>query len=152
MAPKFFNHLEARWGPHTVDLFASSDNAQCKKFYSLHWCRGTAGVNAFGFPWSGENCWINAPYRAIDRVWRALKEQQHSQPCCFLCGSHPSGGTLSSPTDDICLSLWWIGCGFLEVIRTSSLEGRHRVARSCPPTCLLWPSGLISRKEKGVVI
>ncbi len=45
LAPKFFNLLEARWGPHTVDLFASSDNAQCKKFYSLQWCRGTAGVN-----------------------------------------------------------------------------------------------------------
>jgi hypothetical protein len=42
LAPKFFNLLEARWGPHTVDLFASSDNAQCEKFYSLHWCRGTA--------------------------------------------------------------------------------------------------------------
>jgi hypothetical protein len=27
LAPKFFNLLEARWGPHSVDLFASSDNA-----------------------------------------------------------------------------------------------------------------------------
>ena len=53
LAPKFFNLLEARWGPHTVDLFASSDNAQCEKLYSLHWCHGTARVNAFGFPWSG---------------------------------------------------------------------------------------------------
>jgi hypothetical protein len=71
LVPKFFNLLEARWGPHTVDLFASSDNA---RFYSLHWCRGTTGVNAFGFPWSGENCWANAPYKAIGRVWRALRE------------------------------------------------------------------------------
>ena len=53
LAPKFFNLLEARWGPHTVDLFASSDNAQCEKLYSLHWCHGSARVNAFGFPWSG---------------------------------------------------------------------------------------------------
>jgi hypothetical protein len=36
LAPKFFNLLEARWGPHTVDLFAFRDNAQCKKFYTLH--------------------------------------------------------------------------------------------------------------------
>jgi len=76
LAPKFFNLLEARWGPHTADFFASSDNAQCKKFYSLHWCRETARVNAFGFPWSGESCWINAPYMDIGRVWRALREQQ----------------------------------------------------------------------------
>jgi hypothetical protein len=33
-------------------------------------------VNAFGFPWSGENCWANVPYKAIGRVWRALREQQ----------------------------------------------------------------------------
>ena len=43
LAPKFFKLLEARWGPHSVDLFASSDNTQCEKLYSLHWCRGTAG-------------------------------------------------------------------------------------------------------------
>ncbi len=44
-APKFFKLLEARWGLNSMDLFASSDNAQCDKFYSLHWCRGIAGVN-----------------------------------------------------------------------------------------------------------
>ena len=63
-------------GSSLGDVFASSDNAQCEKFYSLHWCRGTAGLNAFGFPWSGENCWVNAPYKAIGRVWRALREQK----------------------------------------------------------------------------
>ncbi len=47
LAPKFFNLLEAMWGPHMVNLFASSDIAKCKKFYSLNWCRGTAGVNTF---------------------------------------------------------------------------------------------------------
>ncbi len=45
----FFRKLEERFGPHTVDLFASGANNQCGKFYSLHWCRGTAGVNAFAF-------------------------------------------------------------------------------------------------------
>ncbi len=42
----------------------------------------------------------------------------------------------------------WIGCGFLGITRTSSSEDGPRVARSCPPTSLLWPSGLISREEK----
>ena len=31
LAPKFFNLLEGKWGPHTVDLFASRDNAQYRK-------------------------------------------------------------------------------------------------------------------------
>ncbi len=34
------------------------------------------GVNAFGCPWSVENCWANAPYMAIGRVWRAIREHQ----------------------------------------------------------------------------
>jgi hypothetical protein len=67
--------LNSKWGPHTIDLFASSDNNQCGRFYSLHWCRGTLGVNAFSFTWIGENCWINAPYRLIGRVWRYLMAQ-----------------------------------------------------------------------------
>jgi len=46
----------------------------------------------------------------------------------------------------------WIGCGCLGVIKTSSSEGRPRVARYCPPTGLLCPSGLISLKEKGIVV
>ncbi len=44
----FFRKLEERFGPHTVDLFASGAN-KCEQFYSLHWCRGTAGVNAISF-------------------------------------------------------------------------------------------------------
>jgi hypothetical protein len=59
-----------------MDLFISSGNARCEKFYSLHWCRGSTGVNAFGFPWSGETCWANVPYKTIGRLRRALREQQ----------------------------------------------------------------------------
>ena len=45
----------------------------------------------------------------------------------------------------------WIGCGFLGMTRTSSSEDMPRVARSCPPTGLIWPSGLISREEKDII-
>ena len=41
--------LEERWGSNTVDLFASGDNNQCERFYSLHWCRESAGRDAFAF-------------------------------------------------------------------------------------------------------
>ena len=44
-----FRQLEERWGSHTVDLFASGENNQCERFYSLHWCRGSAGCDAFAF-------------------------------------------------------------------------------------------------------
>ena len=32
----FFVLLDARWGPHSCDLFASGDNNLCVKLYSLH--------------------------------------------------------------------------------------------------------------------
>ena len=47
-----FGMLDRRWGPHTVDLFASNANNMCAKFFSLHWCRGSSGINAFGHEWS----------------------------------------------------------------------------------------------------
>ena len=76
--PRYFEWLDARWGPHTCDLFASSRNALCRRFFSLHWCPGTAGVNAFAYDWSMENPWINAPFRLIGRVWRTLASLQAS--------------------------------------------------------------------------
>jgi hypothetical protein len=45
----YFRKLEERFGPHAVDLFAYGANNQCETFYSLHWSRGTVGVNAFAF-------------------------------------------------------------------------------------------------------
>ena len=68
-----FQQLEQRWGRHLVDLFASNANNQCERFYSLHWCRGTAGVNAFAFHWGTGPVWVNGPYRLLGRVWRKLR-------------------------------------------------------------------------------
>ncbi len=55
-----FRRLEERWGSHIVDLFASAKNIKCERFYSLHWCRGSAGCDAFAFDWSGEAAWSAA--------------------------------------------------------------------------------------------
>jgi hypothetical protein len=45
-----FLQLEgSRWGVHSIDLFASNANNLCGRFYSLHWCIGTGGVNAFAY-------------------------------------------------------------------------------------------------------
>jgi hypothetical protein len=63
------------WGPHTIDLYSTNETNICEIFYSIHWCRKTSGVNAFGFDWSRDNCWINAPFRLIGKVWRKLMTQ-----------------------------------------------------------------------------
>ncbi len=36
LSHELFLKFEERFGPHTVDLFASGANNQCEKFYSLH--------------------------------------------------------------------------------------------------------------------
>ena len=46
---RFIAMLDARWGPHSCDLFSSTENNLCVMFYSIHWCRGTSDVNAFAY-------------------------------------------------------------------------------------------------------
>jgi len=42
LSQSYFSILDARWGPHSMDLFASNDINQSARFFSLHWCRGVA--------------------------------------------------------------------------------------------------------------
>ena len=43
----FFSRIDARWGPFTVDRFASSTNEKCHRFNLLFWNPGSEQVNAF---------------------------------------------------------------------------------------------------------
>lgn len=62
LSPTAFAGLDRLWGPHTVDLFASSENAHLPVFYSLHRCPGTSGVNALLQSWSGHNAYALPPF------------------------------------------------------------------------------------------
>jgi hypothetical protein len=72
----YFFMLDYKWGSHTCDAFSSNENNHCSKFYSLHWCRGTSGVNSFVFDWSADIYWIHAPFRLIGKIWRKLSDQR----------------------------------------------------------------------------
>ena len=72
LSMSWFQLLDYRWGPHTVDLFASNDNNQRARFFFLHWCRDSSGINAFGQQWNGETCWVNYSFNLIGKVWRSL--------------------------------------------------------------------------------
>ena len=45
--PVVFAELDAAWGPHTVDRFASFQNAQISRFNSCSWNPGSEAVDAF---------------------------------------------------------------------------------------------------------
>ena len=56
----------------SIDLFASSKNAQCKRFYSNFWCKGTSGIDAFCHNWDEETAWICPPIKLILKVIRKI--------------------------------------------------------------------------------
>jgi hypothetical protein len=49
-----FCKLEDRFGSHSIDMFSLNANNFCDGLYFLHWCRGSGGVRAFAYDWSGE--------------------------------------------------------------------------------------------------
>ena len=64
----FFDKISQRWGPFTVDRFASSTNAKCPRFNSLLWNPGSEQVNAFSVSWAGENNWLVPPIFLISKA------------------------------------------------------------------------------------
>ncbi len=65
---KYFRVLDKKWGPFTIDRFASACSAQCVSFNSRCWCPGTAGIDALAYDWSGQNDWVNPHFALIGRV------------------------------------------------------------------------------------
>ena len=56
-----FEELDALWGTHTVDRFATYYNSKCIRFNSKCWCKGTEAINAFTQNWSYECNWLVPP-------------------------------------------------------------------------------------------
>ena len=71
-----FNKIERRFGPHTVDLFASHLNKRCGRFFSKDWTPGCAGIKALRHSWRGENGWANPPFHLMPAViYKEIREQ-----------------------------------------------------------------------------
>jgi len=45
-------------------------------FYSKYWCPGTSGVDAFNFPWLGENIWLVPPPHLIPYSISKVKNEK----------------------------------------------------------------------------
>ena len=63
--PSVFRLLDAKWGPHTFDRFATYYNAQLPRFNSKFASPGCSGVDALAQDWSSENNWICPPVSLI---------------------------------------------------------------------------------------
>lgn len=87
LSPRVFATLDALWGPHDMDLFASNSNTLLPSFYSLHRCPGTSGVNALLQPWHGLNGFANPPWETsiLLQVVQKLREERASATLLVPC-------------------------------------------------------------------
>ena len=74
--PRLFRLADRKWGPHTVDLFATRLNTQLARFVSWRPDPEAAAVDAFQFPLSGENPWCFPPEALIPRLLGLLTRQR----------------------------------------------------------------------------
>ena len=79
ISTKYFEILDRKWGPHTVDRFSTHYNNRCKRFNSRWWVPGTEAVDCFDQCWSGEINWIVPPPRLIIHCIRKLEADK---ACC----------------------------------------------------------------------
>jgi len=76
LRPAAFESLERRWGPHTIDRFASPDNRLLPRYNSLFGSEKSANaVNAFAQDWRGENNFAFPPTRLLDQLAQLLRER-----------------------------------------------------------------------------
>ena len=73
IAKNIFAFLSQRYGPFSIDLFASSSSKQLDRFYSRFWCPGSLGVDSFAYNWANEHCWVVPPPKLVPRVLTHMK-------------------------------------------------------------------------------
>jgi hypothetical protein len=70
ISPADFNDLAVRFGPFTVDLFATGLNPKCNRFYTQSAEEGSCGVDAFAKRWEGERVYAAPPVSLVLRTIR----------------------------------------------------------------------------------
>jgi hypothetical protein len=71
--PQLFRHFDRRFGPHTLDAFASRLTTQVARYLSKFPDPGAIGVDAFSQSWAGECVWVNPRWDDLSRVAHTLR-------------------------------------------------------------------------------
>ena len=74
----FYEFIDARWGPFTIDRFASSVNSKVARFNSKFWNPGCEAVDAFSQDWGSDLNWVVPPTHLICRVIHHASDCQAS--------------------------------------------------------------------------
>ena len=81
--PVVFKMLEERFGPHTIDRFASVTSAQLARYNSRWRDPYTEGVDSLHLDWRGENNYANPPWTLLPQLAQKLVESP--VPCTVVC-------------------------------------------------------------------
>lgn len=76
LSPRLFAFLNLRWGPHTVDRFASLENTQLPRYNSKWLDPKTEAVDSLRLPaaaWRAETNWCNPPWELLDDLVLKLR-------------------------------------------------------------------------------
>ena len=75
--PRVFKHLEALWGVHSIDRFASKENKQLPR-YNAKWRDGSAeavdSIHLSDAEWRSEKNWCNPPWALLDDLAAKLRQ------------------------------------------------------------------------------
>ena len=75
--PSWFHRIESRWGPHSIDRFATLANALLPKFNSRYLEPGSDGIDALSQQdWGQHNNFVNPPFCLIPNVLRLIRAQK----------------------------------------------------------------------------
>jgi hypothetical protein len=74
--PEVFTLLQDRYGPHTVDRFASMLTAQVPRYNSRWQDPRCEAVDCFSLDWRGENNFCNPPWTLLPQLAQRLGEQR----------------------------------------------------------------------------
>ncbi|XP_046611523.1 uncharacterized protein LOC124300993 [Neodiprion virginianus] len=70
---KFFSKIESKFGPFSIDLFASNANKKCERFCSRFPQPNTKAVDAFTIPWSDkEGLYAFPPFSLVLKTLRKI--------------------------------------------------------------------------------
>lgn len=77
ISPSFFNLMDREWGPHTVDLFASPDNHQLRRFMTWKPSPGAIGHDALQHQWQPlGNVYLCPPWNLLPLVLEKIRLEQ----------------------------------------------------------------------------
>lgn len=75
--PRLWRHLDSRWGPHSIDRFASITTTQLPRYNSRFLDPLSEGVDALAQSnWHQENNYVNSPFRLLPQVIQVIQQQQ----------------------------------------------------------------------------